>query len=66
MTGEKVTEVTFTNNATGEVQTAWDEFDEIEALEPDAIFPAIYNCDADKTGELETAGEYEAVFYRHS
>ena len=53
MTGEKVTEVTFTNNATGEVQTAWDEFDEIEALEPDAIFPAIYNCDADKTGELE-------------
>ena len=67
-TGEKITKVTFTNNETGEIQTAWDDFDGIDALEDGAIFPAIYNCDADKTGELVltlkfvTESGYEAEF----
>ncbi len=67
-TGEKVTKVTFTDNATGTEMEAWYEFDGIEALEDGATWRVPYNCDADKTGELVltlkfvTESGYEAEF----
>lgn len=59
-TGEKVTKVTFTNNATEEVTPAWDEdIDHIDCIEPDASLPTWINCEADKTKELEMTLTFE-------
>ena len=52
-TGEKVTEATFTNNATQDVTPAWDEVDSIDGIAAGDTLHTWVNCDADKTGELE-------------
>ena len=52
-TGEKVTEVTYTNNATQEVTPGWDEMDNIDGIADGETLHTWVNCDADKTKELE-------------
>ena len=54
MTGEKVVEITYTDNATGEViAKGWEETDGIEALAADESLLTVVNCNADATKELE-------------
>ena len=67
-TGETVTAVTFTNNATGDVLEAWTELDEITALKDGESLPCVLYFSADTTKDLEltlkfvTESGYEGVF----
>ena len=54
LTGEKVVEITCTDNATGEViAKGWEEADGIEALAADESLLVCVDCNADVTKDLE-------------
>ena len=69
LTGEKVVEVTYTDNATGEViATGWTETDRIDGIAAGESLLTWVNCNADVTKDLEmtlkfvTEGGYAGEF----